>query len=225
MKCTGVTHFGLACVVLAMAGSAMGREVTFAVKPSVTQEGTGTKIAFTAGATTDVEVAVVDGQGRVVRHLAAGMLGRNSPEPFQQDSLHQELTWDGKDDAGVQCSGGSVQEMSLKPETRPLKPFSIRVRLGSQPRLASILGHNDNLLSGSMCAITIAPNGDIYVRRVSDHACPAIVSAALAPTATRTAPGRAARSPSPRSPSPGPRSAITPRPTNDCTSPTASIAA
>ena len=40
-------------------------------------------IAFTVDRPTDVAVAIEDGQGKVIRHLAAGVLGKNPPEPLQ----------------------------------------------------------------------------------------------------------------------------------------------
>ncbi len=56
------------------------------------------EITFTVKGFCDVTVAVVDGEGRIVRHLAAGVLGRNAPPPFQKDSRRQVVVWDGKDD-------------------------------------------------------------------------------------------------------------------------------
>ena len=42
----------------------------------------------------------MDGQGRVVRHLAAGVLGNNPPAPLLANSLSQSFAWDGLDDLG-----------------------------------------------------------------------------------------------------------------------------
>lgn len=138
----------------------------FAVKPTATGSGDKTVITFTASATTDVEVAVLAADGTVVRHLAAGLLGKNAPEPFRKDSLAQEIVWDGKDDAGLRCSDPGVQAgipAPLNPEPRTLKPLQIRVSLGLQPRLEKILGRNDNMLSGEICAITANPKGELFV--------------------------------------------------------------
>jgi len=106
------------------------------------------RISFSVSAPADVEVAVLDGSGGVARHLAAGLLGANAPEPFKPGSLAQELLWDGKDDAGRPAAGG---------------PFTARVRLGLQPRLDTILGRNDNTLSGEICALTASPTGELFV--------------------------------------------------------------
>ncbi len=72
----------------------------FAEKPSISTEGDQTTITFAAKAACDVVVAVEDTQGKIVRHLAAGVLGANAPEPLTSGSLRQTLVWDGKDDMG-----------------------------------------------------------------------------------------------------------------------------
>jgi hypothetical protein len=40
------------------------------------------------------------GDGRILRHLASGVLGDNAPAPFRKGTKRQSLTWDGKDDQG-----------------------------------------------------------------------------------------------------------------------------
>ncbi|MCG3180236.1 MAG: hypothetical protein BIFFINMI_02594 [Phycisphaerae bacterium] len=57
-------------------------------------------IEFTTKGLCDVTVAVEDAGGRIIRHLASGVLGPHAPAPLQKDSRHQALVWDGKDDAG-----------------------------------------------------------------------------------------------------------------------------
>jgi len=127
---------------------AAGGEVVFSAKPAAARDGDKVRISFAAAAPTDVEVAVLAADGKVVRHLAAGVLGKNAPEPFKKDALAQEVVWDGKDDAGKPAAGG---------------PFKARVRLGLEPRLDKILGRNDNTLSGGVEAITVSPKGEIFV--------------------------------------------------------------
>ena len=58
---------------------------------------------------TDVAVWVEDPKGEVVRHLAAGLLGSNAPDPLKKDSLKQTLTWDRKDDWGKPVPPGAYQ--------------------------------------------------------------------------------------------------------------------
>ena len=55
-------------------------------------------------------VAIEDAKGKVVRHLVAGMLGKNPPAPLQPNSLAQTLTWDGKDDFGKALPGQYLKE-------------------------------------------------------------------------------------------------------------------
>ena len=42
----------------------------------------------------DATVSIVDKNGKIVRHMASGVLGKNAPWPYQQDSLSQKLEWD-----------------------------------------------------------------------------------------------------------------------------------
>jgi len=64
---------------------------------------------------TDVEVAVMDGKGAVVRHLAAGALEQCACALRKQSRAR--IVWDGRDDQETRCqvsgSGGDI----LFPET------------------------------------------------------------------------------------------------------------
>ena len=73
----------------------------FAKKPVVTMRGDTITIAFKSKAFCDATVAIEDDQGRIIRHLACGVLGPKAPPPFKKDALRQTLVWDGKDDAGA----------------------------------------------------------------------------------------------------------------------------
>ncbi|MCX7591124.1 MAG: hypothetical protein N2255_05790, partial [Kiritimatiellae bacterium] len=70
-------------------------------------------ITFASRATCDATVAVVDRQGRIVRHLASGVLGKNAPLPFQKDSLSQTIAWDGTDDFGKPAPAGCKVKVGL----------------------------------------------------------------------------------------------------------------
>lgn len=72
----------------------------FSAKPAVKKDGDKWVITFTSKAACDATVAIVDRDRRVIRHLASGVLGKNAPYPFQQNTLSQCLEWDGKDDYG-----------------------------------------------------------------------------------------------------------------------------
>ncbi len=70
-------------------------------------------ITFAVKEYCDVTVAVVDKDGKVIRHIASGLLGKNAPYPFQQDSLSQRIEWDGKDDEGKDVPAGCKVKVSL----------------------------------------------------------------------------------------------------------------
>jgi len=67
------------CMLVLTGGLASAGEVGFREKPIATAEAGGVKIRFAVSAPTDVEVAVLDGGGRTIRHLAAGKLGGSTP--------------------------------------------------------------------------------------------------------------------------------------------------
>ena len=97
----------------------------FAQKPQVTRDGDRVTVRFAAKGRCDATVAVEDARGRIVRHLACGVLGPNAPHPFQRDSLKQAVVWDGKSDQGryIDDSGG----------------LTVRVSLGLRPRFERTL--------------------------------------------------------------------------------------
>lgn len=72
----------------------------FARSPAVTREGDRFTIAFASKAMCDVTVVVEDSQGKIIRHLASGVLGDNAPPPLRKGSREQAIVWDGKDDSG-----------------------------------------------------------------------------------------------------------------------------
>ncbi len=67
-------------------------------KPSITRNGDRVTISFETKGFCDVTVAIEDAQGKIIRHLASGVLGPNAPEPFKKSSKSQAIIWDGKDD-------------------------------------------------------------------------------------------------------------------------------
>ncbi len=81
-----------------------GRKPGFAAKPSATRAGKETRISFKVSEPVDVTVAILDAKGKIVRHLASGVLGKNPPQPFKPDSLDQVIAWDHKNDAGKPVS-------------------------------------------------------------------------------------------------------------------------
>ncbi len=118
------------------------------------------KIAFALDRETDVEVSILDADGKVVRHLVAGVLGAKAPPPAPlKVGLSQELEWDGEDDYGGAARGG---------------PFKIRVRAGMGVKLEKIAGgdpyafyskesgEGDHFQWG-LTGLEAKPDGNVYV--------------------------------------------------------------
>ncbi len=109
-----------------LASSQAGQTPTFGRLPSALKQLGGVAIAFEVSEPTDVEVAILDAKGKVVRHLAAGVLGGESPPPPPlKAGLAQSVAWDGKDDLGEAAKGG---------------PFRARVRAGMGVKFGRMLG-------------------------------------------------------------------------------------
>jgi len=158
------------CVLLLVATSAAGTEAppTFGRNPVAVRAGDGVKITFAVSRATDVEVAVLDSGGKVVRHLAAGVLtstgsvqagGKGTPPAPLKPGLAQTLEWDGSDDYGEKANGG---------------PFTARVRAGMGVKLDKIVGgdpyafYSKEMGQGDHAAWRITgleakPDGKVYV--------------------------------------------------------------
>ncbi|MCW8130488.1 MAG: hypothetical protein KIS92_09085 [Planctomycetota bacterium] len=138
----------LACAAMLLAGSLLAGDVRFATPPSAKQNGGQTEIAFALAAAGDVEVAVLNAKGDVVRHLAAGVLGGDKapPEPLKA-GLSQTLAWDGKDDFGKAAQGG---------------PFKVRVRAGLGVKFGRLLGA-DPYNFGSIDSVVGDEDGNVYI--------------------------------------------------------------
>jgi DNA-binding beta-propeller fold protein YncE len=149
-------------VWLLMAGVAVA-EVSFTAKPVAKKDGDGCRIAFTVSAPTDVEVAILDAGGAVVRHLAAGQLGPNAPEPFQKNALDQAIAWDGRDDAGKQVSVGATVATPLNAAPSTPGPLAVRVRIGSAPALDRIAGWDGATLGSSVAGMVVGKGGELFV--------------------------------------------------------------
>jgi DNA-binding beta-propeller fold protein YncE len=120
----------------------------FAKKPDVVREGDRTTIRFTSKDFCDVTVAIENEQGRIIRHLASGVLGKNAPRPFQKNSLKQVIVWDGKND-----QGSYVEK---------LDDVIVRISLGLKPRLERTLLWSPQRRFGGMPIVSSAPEG-VYV--------------------------------------------------------------
>ncbi len=134
-------------------GSAFAGEPGFTEKPAVSKAEGKVTISFTASAPTDVTVAIVDAKGNVIRHLAAGVLGKNAPAPLKKNSLSQTLLWDGKDDAGKPVVGQALR---------------VRVGLGLKPRFDRFLGYAPNTLD-VIRGLAVGPKGELFVLNLGRH--------------------------------------------------------
>jgi len=119
----------------------------FAERPRVEKQGDQWTISFASKAACDATVAIVDNDGKVVRHLASGVLGKNAPWPFQQDALSQRIEWDGKDDSG-----------------RPAPPgCRARVSLGLRARFDRVLGWSPSAPRTEVEGVAVDAHGQLYV--------------------------------------------------------------
>ena len=118
----------------------------FAAPCKVRREANKTVIRFAAKAPTDVAVWIADEKGKVVRHLAAGVLGANAPGPLKAGSLEQELAWDGRDDEGKKLPAG---------------PYRAHVGLGLGATFERIIGWRPGV--GRVRGIAAGPGGQLYV--------------------------------------------------------------
>lgn len=147
-------------VGIAVTSSVLAAELAppaFTKKPTVTMVGDKTQISFAVNRETDVAVFVEDAGGKIVRHLAAGVLGTNAPAPLKP-GLHQELAWDGKDD-----DGRAMDLTAGKPATGG--PFKVRVAAGlGVTRDGTAFGSEatPNDLS-NVIGLATGPDGRVYV--------------------------------------------------------------
>jgi sugar lactone lactonase YvrE len=133
--------------------AALAGNVQFVTKPKVVRAGGATQVSFAVSTNTDVEVAVLDADGKVVRHLAAGVLGGAKPPPAPLvPGLAQTLSWDGKDDFGA-----------LTPDTRHPAPFSVRVRAGTGVKFDRFVGA-DPFNFGAIDGIATDEDGNLYLK-------------------------------------------------------------
>ena len=147
-------------VFVLLIAAADAAEPGFAKRPEIIRDGDRAKISFAVTTATDVEVAVLAADGKVVKHLAAGVLGASQPPPAPlQAGLSQELTWDGNDDAGKPAQGG---------------PFQARVRAGLQVKFGRTIGgspYTGSVVSMPFRApvngLVVDGEGNLYVKLMS----------------------------------------------------------
>jgi hypothetical protein len=91
------------------------------------------EITFAAKGNCDATVSIMDRKGRVVRHLASGVLGSNAPAPFKKNSLEQTLYWNGKDDLDLYAKDPESMKVKV---SLGLKPTFEKLILGGGRRVA-----------------------------------------------------------------------------------------
>jgi len=128
-------------------GSANTGNVGFTTKPLAQSADGKAIISFAVTAPTDVEVSIVDANGKIVRHLNAGVLGPNAPAPFKKNALAQEIAWDLKDDDGKPTAG---------------RPFAAKVSLGLQAHMDRVIGWSPYSLAG-INGLAAGPDGTVYL--------------------------------------------------------------
>jgi sugar lactone lactonase YvrE len=119
----------------------------FVEKPVARAEAGGVRVSFAADRAADVAVSVEDRDGRVVRHLVAGVLGPAPPPPLAPGSLRQSVLWDGTDDRGRKLPPGD---------------YRVRVALGLRPSFSKMIGDNPADIGG-VRGLAPAPDGKLYV--------------------------------------------------------------
>ncbi len=135
-------------------------EPKFAHSPKVTQTTAKVVVSFSLQGSTDVEVSILDAKDKVVRHLAAGVLGGKNPPPAPlKVGLSQAIVWDGKNELGNAADGG---------------PFKVRVRTGMSVRFGRMIGGSP--YTGSVVAmpyrapvngLVVDADGNLYVKMMS----------------------------------------------------------
>ncbi|MGQ9662839.1 MAG: hypothetical protein ACUVWX_10975, partial [Kiritimatiellia bacterium] len=120
-------------------------------------------ISFAVKDYCDATIAIERDDGRIVRHLASGVLGPNAPEAFRSNALEQTIVWDGKDDLGryVDDKDACFVRISLG-----FKPRVERHFLWSPHRRFSNCGHAPTCYA--VAPFVARPEG-VYVFDGSQH--------------------------------------------------------
>lgn len=124
----------------------------FTQKPAVKREGGKWAIAFASKGACDATVSILDKDGMIIRHLASGVLGRNAPWPFQQNSLSQRIEWDGLKDDFSRADAAGCQ---------------VKVSLGLKPRFERNLAYDPYLMSDGM--VGTGADGSVYLLNTTGY--------------------------------------------------------
>jgi hypothetical protein len=118
----------------------------FTRKPTARRINGKVRIEFAVNRKTDVTVFVLGAGGRVVRHLASGVLGKTPPKPLKP-GLVQSIDWDRRDDLGKPCSesGGA---------------YKVRVGLGLGLKPDKVVTSRGGL--SAIRGLAVGPRGELY---------------------------------------------------------------
>ena len=154
------TALAIVCSVILPAAAGSPAEPWFREGPAVSPDGRGVRVALTLSRPADVEIAVLDGEGKIVRHLVAGWVGgERAAAPLKARSLSQSVRWDRTDDDGRPVAG----------------PATIRVRAAMRPKLGRLIGGSPyrgqataTPYRGSLQGVAVDNEGNVYVKMMSD---------------------------------------------------------
>ncbi len=136
----------------------------FATKPSLSQAGDRITITFESQGFCDATIAIEDTAGKIIRHLASGVLGPNAPAPFRKNAKKQTVIWDGKDDLGKYIDDKSRcivrVSLGLKPQFERTLFWSPKKRVGP--------GHTPRFASGPE-GVYVHDGGGVDHIRLFDH--------------------------------------------------------
>ncbi|HLX63653.1 MAG TPA: hypothetical protein VKX17_20450 [Planctomycetota bacterium] len=121
----------------------------FTQKPVIVRHGDRVEISFASKSFCDATVAIENAAGKIVRHLASGVLGANAPAPLQKDSLAQTLIWDGKDD----------QDRYIDDKDS----ITVRVSLGLRPQFERVLFWEPKKRYSEETPLMVAAPEGVYV--------------------------------------------------------------
>ncbi|MBI3829783.1 MAG: SMP-30/gluconolactonase/LRE family protein [Planctomycetes bacterium] len=149
---TAKAYDGLLALLVAAASGVFAGDAAkppaFTKKPAVAKAGEKYTITFAVDRETDVAMSIEDANGKVVRHLVAGLLGKNPPEPLKANTLEQSIEFDGMNDLGKPAGSG---------------PFKARVGLGLKAGFDRMIGFTPGALPASVRAIAVGPKGEAFV--------------------------------------------------------------
>jgi len=142
----------ICALIFLLAGTASAAEKpSFASAPALSPAGGRKEISFSVKEPCAAAVWVEDADGKIVRRIAAGMLGPKAPPPFQK-GLVQRIAWDGRDARGKPVPAGC----------------RVKVGLGLEARFAGLLGYDPGTV-GKVLSTARDGKGNVYVMTHDDY--------------------------------------------------------